>query len=135
MNAPPRKKPAPAFCTSLAISVICSSDSTEQGPATIISFLPPTVRPAMSSTVLSGWNIRFAFLNGSATCTTRSTLRLASMRLGSILLVSPTRPKMVRSVPYTGFTSTPCAVRLSASLSISFCSVMGFIMTIMFGSS
>jgi len=66
LNAPPRRSPAPAAFTREATKVICSSDSTEHGPAMIWKFPPPIKRPApQSTTVSSSWNLRFAFLYGS----------------------------------------------------------------------
>ena len=132
LNAPPRRKFAPASLTSAAIPQICSSLSTEQGPAISARRLfMPTSWPPTWMVVGSGWNILFAFLNGSATCITRMTFRFASIQLSSILLVSPTRPRIVRSFPTTGLTSTPFAISASESLSISFWGVPRFIITIM----
>ena len=120
---------APACFTAWAMPVTCSRLSTEQGPAITARRLPPTGTPATSTTVSSGWNMRLAFLKGSATCMMRSTQGKLSMRLGSTWEVSPTRPRMVSSVPITGFTCTPWAVTRLVSLSIS-CWVAPFFNTI-----
>ena len=62
LKAPPRSRAAPERFTSLATSTICSSDSTEQGPA-MTEKLPPPIRALpTSTTVSSGWNLRLAFL-------------------------------------------------------------------------
>ena len=62
LNAPPLKNPAPCFFTSFATNMICSSLSTEQGPAIMAIFFPPIFLPHTSITVFSGWKALFAFL-------------------------------------------------------------------------
>ena len=47
LNAPPRRAVAPASLTSLAQRRSCSRDSTEQGPAIMQTFLPPTDAPSV----------------------------------------------------------------------------------------
>jgi len=64
---------APLARTLSAVSVICSTFSTEHGPAKSASLRPPTFTPPQSITLSVGWNFRFAFLNGSETGITRST--------------------------------------------------------------
>ncbi len=63
LNAPPRRKAAPDFFTLSATPQICSSLSTEQGPAIRASAPPPIFcPPGRVITVSSGWNLRLAFL-------------------------------------------------------------------------
>ena len=62
MKAPPRSMFAPELFTARATLRICSSDSTEQGPAIRTGFPPPMVTPPTVITVFSGWNLRLAFL-------------------------------------------------------------------------
>ena len=59
--------------------------------------------------VFSGWNNLFAFLNGSCTCITLSTISFASILDGSTCVVSPTNPNILFSVPITGLTFNPLA--------------------------
>ena len=54
LKAPPLKIFAPAFLAALAISITCSSLSTEQGPAIKARLSPPTLTPATSTIVSSG---------------------------------------------------------------------------------
>ena len=65
LKAPPRRMVAPASLTALAVANTCSGVSTEQGPAMIAKWPPPIFTPLTSTMVSSGWNLRFAFLNGS----------------------------------------------------------------------
>ena len=51
LNAPPRRAVAPAFLIARAEPTICSSLSTEQGPAMTPSVPPPTVRLPARTTV------------------------------------------------------------------------------------
>ena len=129
LNAPPLKKLAPCFFTSFATSAICSLFSTEQGPAITAILFPPIVWPLISITVFSGWNNLFAFLKGSWTCITLSTLGLASIYEGSILVVSPTNPNILISVPVTGFTVTPRASNSPVNFLIASLLVFGFNIT------
>ena len=73
LNAPPLKKFAPDAFTAFATSTICFSLSTEQGPAIIPKYFPPTLLPFTSTIVSAGWNNLFAFLYGSVTFITFST--------------------------------------------------------------
>ena len=95
LYAPPLNISAPAAFTSFAISQICSLLSTEHGPpmTTIFSW-PPIFTPATSTTVSSGWNIRFAFLYGAAILVTSETSGLAWIIFSSRLVVSPISPKI-----------------------------------------
>ena len=62
LKAPPRRREAPESFTSWAMPQICSSLSTEQGPA-ITEKLPPPMRALPTvTTESSGWNFRLAFL-------------------------------------------------------------------------
>ena len=54
MNAPPRSSVAPAALTALATVTICSSLSTEQGPAIIWNKPCPMVTPPQSTIVSCG---------------------------------------------------------------------------------
>ena len=92
MKAPPLKKFAPDSFIDLAISIICSSLSTEHGPAIIPRWFPPTKVPSTLTIVSSGLNNLFAFLNGSSTFNILSTPSKDSILSGSIILVSPTTP-------------------------------------------
>ncbi len=59
LNAPPRSTAAPASRTARAAVTICSSDSTEQGPAMSTTSSPPTSTPGASlTTVFSGRHSR-----------------------------------------------------------------------------
>ena len=106
LKAPPRSILAPAAFTDRATSKICSSDSTEQGPAITWKYPPPSFCSPISITVSSGWNLRLAFLYGSDTRFTSSTNSLERINPISTLLVSPTKPKMVVIEPTMGFTCT-----------------------------
>ena len=65
---------APASRTIRAVSSVCSRDSTVHGPAIIAKLDPPTLRPAMSSTVRSPClNCVEESLYGFEIGTTRST--------------------------------------------------------------
>ena len=75
--------------------IICSRDSTEQGPAIIAKFPPPIFIPPMSITVSSGWNFLLHCLNGSLTFLTFSTMSRLAIRSISMFDVSPIRPKTV----------------------------------------
>ena len=119
LNAPPRSTVAPASFTACATAEICSLLSTEQGPAIIASFLPPTTVFPILISLGAGWNARFAFLNGSATFMMRSTQWKDSSWSGSMRLVSPVRPRMVISVPTIGLTDTPRATTALVTVSIS----------------
>ena len=116
LNAPPRSTVAPASFTACATAVICSLLSTEQGPAIIASFLPPTTVFPILISLGAGWNARFAFLNGSATFMMQWK---DSSWSGSMRLVSPVRPRMVISVPTIGLTDTPRATTALVTVSIS----------------
>ena len=80
LNAPPLKNVAPDAFTLFAISTIWVSLSTEHGPAIMCRLPPPIV---ISSLILifvsSGWNFLLAFLYGSWTLLTFSTMSWASM--------------------------------------------------------
>ena len=62
LNAPPRSTVAPAALTALAVDTICSSSSTEQGPAMMTGLSPPTKASPTLMVVGSGWNSRLASL-------------------------------------------------------------------------
>ena len=96
LYAPPRRSLAPLFLTFAATSVICASLSTEHGPAITVKplSLPISALPTFT-TVFSGWNLRLAFLKGSAILITRSTCSLSISLSGSILPVSPINPSTV----------------------------------------
>ena len=111
LKAPPRSSFAPDALTACAMAVICSSDSTEQGPA-IMAKLPPPIltlfSPSPISTIVSaGWKRRLAHLNGSLMRVTDSMMSRPLSRSGSILLVSPIRPITVWNCPSLICTSTP----------------------------
>ena len=97
------------------------SPSTEQGPAMTWNWPPPILAPwPQSMTESSGWNLRFARLNGSETRCTRSTTSMDSSRNGSILVVSPTRPIIVSFSPretsvFRPFFSIQLTIWLTAS--------------------
>ena len=95
LNAPPRMSCAPAALTAFATVTICSSDSTEQGPAIMTKLPPPTLTSPMLTTISSGWNLRLQHLKGSVTRLTESTISRLSTKSMSTLLVSPIRPTMV----------------------------------------
>ncbi len=62
LNAPPRRAVAPAAFTARAVATICSSLSTEQGPAMTPIVPPPTVRLPARTTVGSVFTSRLASL-------------------------------------------------------------------------
>ena len=95
LNAPPRISCAPAAFTAFATETICSSDSTEQGPAIMTKCPPPTLISPISTTISSGWNFRLQHLNGSVTRLTESTISRLSTRSISTVVVSPIRPSTV----------------------------------------
>ena len=95
MKAPPRSMFAPAAFTALATVTICSSVSTEQGPAIMQKWPPPTFTLPISTTLSSGWNLRLTHLKVSETRFTESTISRLSSRSMSTLLVSPIRPSTV----------------------------------------
>ena len=95
LNAPPLSRLAPAAFTALATSTICSSDSTEQGPAIMAKLPPPIFTSPTFTTVSSGWNWRFTHLKVSVTLFTESTISRLPIRSISTLLVSPISPSTV----------------------------------------
>ena len=105
LNAPPRSSCAPAALTAFATYTICSSDSTEHGPAIIAKCPPPNFASPTETTVSSGWNLRLQHLKGSETRLTESTISRLSSKDISIRLVSPTRPSTVWYSPSEGCTS------------------------------
>ena len=108
LKAPPRSRAAPAAFTSRATPTICSSLSTEQGPAMTVKRPPPPMgTPDTSTTVSSGWNFRLAFLYGSCTRMTRSTSSFMVSLSMSMWAVSPTRPRMEQPTPLVIPTVTP----------------------------
>ena len=62
LKAPPRSSVAPAAWTALAMPMICSSLSTEQGPAMRAKCPPPIFAFPAVTTVSSGWNLRLQHL-------------------------------------------------------------------------
>jgi hypothetical protein len=62
LKAPPRRTRAPEAETTFATVPTCSALSTEQGPAMVMTSVPPTRTPAMSTMVSSGLNVRPASL-------------------------------------------------------------------------
>ena len=115
---------APASFTRRAMRMRFSP-STEQGPAMTWKWPPPSSTPCpQSTTVSAGWNLRFAFLKGSETRCTRSTMSMDSSRNGSILVVSPTRPMMVSFSPWLTWVCRPFlwiqAIRCSSASGAAF---------------
>ena len=101
---------APDALTDLAISIICSSLSTEHGPAIIPKWFPPTRVPFTLITVSSGLNNLFAFLKGSSTFNILSTPLKVNILFESILLVSPTTPIIQKVSPWERWVPNPCLV-------------------------
>ncbi len=99
LKAPPLSIFAPAAFTAFAMPTICSSVSTEHGPAIMQKFPPPILTPLTSITVSSGWNFLLQHLNDSETLVTDSTISRLSMRSLSTLVVSPIRPMTVLKSP------------------------------------
>ena len=89
LKAPPRSIVAPDALTAFATA----------SPAITEKFPPPTFTPEQSMIVSSGWNFRFAALNGSWMRWTDSTPSSASRIPGSRWLTSPTQPTIVCSDP------------------------------------
>ena len=123
LKAPPRRTVAPDALTAFAMPTICSSDSTEQGPAISVRFPPPIVTSPTFTTVSSGWNLRFAFLYGSCTRLTSSTMSSDAIRSISSDEVSPISPRIVCLEPTVGCTSIFCS--LSHFIRPSNCSLSG----------
>lgn len=73
MNALPRSICAPFCFTACAASLSCSSLSTAQGPAIIVSSSLPILTPFTLMTVFFGLNSREANWYGASTGTTRRT--------------------------------------------------------------
>ena len=107
MKAPPRSSWAPAAFTALATVTICSSFSTEQGPAIMAKWPPPIFTPSHSTTMSSGWNFRLQHLKGSDTRFTESTISRLLTRSMSTWLVSPTRPSTVWYSPTDRWMRSP----------------------------
>ncbi len=120
LYAPPRSIVAPARFTARAMS-IRPLPSTEHGPAMTWKLPLPTSTPwPQSTTVSSGWNLRFAFLNGSETRRTWSMMSIDSRRNGSIWVVSPMMPTMVSFSPFETFVLKPrSSIHLTKWLSCS----------------
>ena len=118
LNAPPRRRPAPAFLTSSATRQICSGVSTEQGPAITWKLPPPIFTPLTSTTLSSGWNLRLAFLYGSWMRLTSSTISSEAIFPMSTLVVSPTRPSRVVFMPLEKWTCRPIDSKFSFNFSI-----------------
>ena len=109
MKAPPRRKAAPAFFTSWATKVICSSVSTEQGPAMRAKCPPPMAAGPAWMTESSGWNFRLTALKGSDTRVTDSTMSRLWIISMSTLAVLPMRPRTVWYSPLETWTPKFCS--------------------------
>ena len=123
---------APEAFTALATATICSSDSTEQGPAIMQKWPPPILTFPTCTTVSSGWNFRLQHLKGSVTRFTESTMPRLPMRSMSTLVVSPTRPSTVWYSPWEMCTCSPCSDSQSMSWACFSCSTPLFSTTIIF---
>jgi hypothetical protein len=132
LKAPPRNAVAPAARTARADVTICSSLSTEQGPATMAISLPPKRTPGAISTMLvSGFHSREACRYGFCTMSTLATPGSASMYDQSALLSSPSSPMAVRTSPGNGRGLKPCRVISSQTRSMSAADAAGCITTSM----
>ena len=98
---------APEVFTALATATICSSDSTEHGPAIMQKFPPPTLTSPTCTIMSSGWNLRLQHLKGSVTRLTESTMLKLSIRSMSTRAVSPIRPSTVWYSPSEMCTPRP----------------------------
>src|SRR5512132_3213174 len=121
LKAPPRSIEAPAAWTARATSSVCSRDSTVHGPATRQKVSPPpTVRPAMSSTVGASWYSSLeASLYGREIGTTRSTPAMPSRPSSATPSGSPIAPIAVVSSPGMTTTCTPVVARRSRTAATS----------------
>ena len=115
LKAPPLSIFAPASLTAFATATICSSLSTEQGPAIMQKCPPPIFTPLTSITVSSGWNLRLQHLNDSDTLVTDSTISRLSIKSLSTFEVSPISPRTVLYSPSEIW--TPIPIPLSQSMS------------------
>ena len=98
----PYKKAVLPLCdelTARATATICSSDSTEQGPAIMAKWPPPILASPTVTTVSAGWNLRLQHLKVSDTRLTESTISREPTRSVSIFEVSPMRPRTVWNSP------------------------------------
>ena len=110
LNAPPRRKVAPAAFTSSATPMIWLSVSTEHGPAISPKAPPPMAAGPAWMTVSSGWNLRLTALKGSDTRVTASTMSREAIMSISTVLVSPIRPRTVWNLPSETWTPRPWAL-------------------------
>jgi len=129
LKAPPRRSFTPAFARGFAAASICSSDSTEHGPANIASSLPPISTSLTLMIVGSGFVSRLTSLYG---WTTRITFQTPGMDSSLPMLMSRSSPITaitVRSTPTSGtgcnpfsssilmiFATFPCSAPLSITI-------------------
>src|SRR5574338_731618 len=111
LKAPPRSTFAPARFTAAAVDSTCASFSAEHGPAMTITSSPPIRRSSITTTVLSGLNVRLASLYGSVIRKTSCTPSSTSINRGSASRCPPTAPSTVRSAPVERCTSKPISTR------------------------
>jgi hypothetical protein len=120
LKAPPRSAAAPADCTARAAARICSSLSTEQGPATSGISVPPNRTPGAISTIVgSTFHSRAAWRYGFCTIRTLATPGSPSMCDQSICESSPSNPIAVRVAPGSGSGLNPWRTISSQTRSIS----------------
>ena len=99
---------APAAFTMRALSTICFSVSTEQGPAiTGTSSLPNTTPGAIVTSVFSGRHSRETCLYGFETWITLATPGSSTMSESSTRPSLPTSPTAVRCAPGIGAGGIP----------------------------
>ena len=90
---------APAASTARAVAIVCSRDSTVQGPAISAKYSPPIRRPRVWITVGSGdasldtslYGLRIGRTLSTPWCCSSARLRMASP--------SPNAPMTIESVP------------------------------------
>ena len=137
LNAPPRRKVAPAAFTACAASRIWSFDSTEHGPAMTAMALPPSGTPPTSMTVSSSFTSRDTSLNGWETRSASATPGIEPNRSsGSSPVTWPITATTLRSVPVIGWGVSPRERIFSSTASNSSAALAwGFIATNMASSS
>ena len=100
LKAPPRRIEAPADRTATAVSLSMARFSTEQGPAMMVSSLPPMTASAPTrTTVRFTANSREASLYGLSTGITDSTPGIERSGSSMRRVSSPMQPMMVRCSP------------------------------------
>ena len=99
LKAPPRSIVAPAAATARQLSMVCSRDSTVQGPAMRPKWSPPRRRPPTWMTVGSGVESADTSLYGLRIGSTFSTPASSSSERLLSISRSPNAPITIDSLP------------------------------------